>query len=114
MRRALYALWDSPHKALALAAGMGTVAVFDAPITGSHRTWAITLLAGLAALDLAGLWVRRHDRKYWILTVTTPDGSPYLPPWGRDEGVTIYDLGDLEQRAQLVRDAGLVPHIEEV
>ncbi|OKI14218.1 hypothetical protein [Streptomyces sp. CB03911] len=117
LTRALTALiraiiW-TPYKAMAVLAGVGlTVVTGDMDATGAAIPGLVITVAVLLAADLAVLWIARHDGETWVLTISHPDGSPYLAPWGPDTtGIAVYGREELETRVAAVAAAGLVPNV---
>jgi hypothetical protein len=109
---AIRAIVWTPFKAMALLAGVGlTVATGDMDATGTAIPGLVIAVAVLLAADLTVLWIARHDDEAWVLTVTNPDGSPYVAPWGEDCGMEIDDREELDTRVAAVAAAGLVPNV---
>lgn len=110
---ALRAIIWTPFKAMALLAGVGlTVVTGDMDATGTAIPSLVIAVAVLLAADLTVLWLARHDDETWVLTISHPDGSPYLAPWGPDTtGIAVYGREELNTRVAAVAAAGLVPNV---
>ena len=104
-------IW-TPYKAVAALAGIGlTVVTGDMDASGPALPGLVIVVAVLLAADVTAMWFARSDGRVWLLTVTNPDGSPYIAPWGEDCGMEIDDLGELETRVAAIAAAGLVPNV---
>ncbi|MCX5209790.1 hypothetical protein OG689_10890 [Kitasatospora sp. NBC_00240] len=104
--------WN-PQKTLYALAGFGLAGIFTGtnPITEA-RTPLIIGTAILAALDTIA-WYLTRNHATWLLTITNPDGSPYVAPWGEDCGMEIDNQDELQTRVTAVTAAGLVPHVHQ-
>lgn len=110
---AIRAIIWTPLKAVSVLIGVGlTVTTGDMNATGAAVPGLVITVAVLLAADLTVLWIARHDNETWVLTISHPDGSPYVAPWGPDTtGIAVYDRDELETRVAAVAAAGLVPNV---
>ena len=104
-------IW-TPYKAVAALAGIGLTAVTDGATTSRDAGPGLVItVAVLAAADITAWWLDRPNDRVWLLTMTNPDGSPYVAPWGEDCGMAIDDQDELRTRVAAVEAAGLVPNV---